>query len=107
MPASRVNATHQGETRPAAPTRQVAETLHDIELRLLRDDPDFVQRMQRLQRANVANAVVVVVLLVASAVLLAIGLATQSAFAWLAGVFAFLAAFPVDGLYRRRCGRAP
>lgn len=80
----------------------LAGAIDDIELGLLQDDPDFVRRMHRLQRAEVRNGVAVVVLLVASAALLTVGLATQSAVAWLAGGLAFLSAFGVDGRYRRK-----
>jgi hypothetical protein len=89
------------------PSEVLADAINDIELRLLHDDPALVRRFRRLQRARVANTFTVVALLVVSAVLLPVGLATRSPHAWVAGVLAFLAAFAVDGRYQRRLGRPP
>jgi hypothetical protein len=59
--------------------------ISDMEHGLAHEDSDFVRRLQRRERARVANATIVVVLLVVSAVLLTVGLATGSWLAWVAG----------------------
>jgi len=101
----------QGDARPGLrqhlPDPALVEAINDIELGLLQEDPDFVRRLRRLQRADVMNTLTVFVLLVMSVVLLTVGFATRSSFAWFAGGLAFLASFGVDGRFQRRLGRKP
>jgi len=93
--------------RANRPGAALVEAIDDIEFRLLQDDPAFVRQLHRLQRAEFANTLTVVGLLVISVVLLTVGLATRSSFAWVAGGLAFLATFGVDGRYQRGLGRKP
>lgn len=81
------------------------QALGDIELGLIRDDPRLVRRLRRRARAERANTIVVV-LLVATALLLAVGLASSSWIAWVAGGSAFVGAFAVDNRYRHRTPRS-
>jgi hypothetical protein len=92
--------SRRAEARPGLLT----EAIEDIERGLRRDDPDFVRRMQRLPGSARRDAIAVVGLLVVSAVLLTLGLATPSSLAWVAGGFAFLGAFAVDRRRNRRLG---
>lgn len=78
--------------------------IHDIECALRRDDPAFVRKFRALDRSDGRHEAAVVSLLVASAVLLAVGLATLAPIAWLTGAVAFVAAALVDARHERRLG---
>lgn len=95
-------ARQPGSADASDPT--LDQVIDDIERELATSDPQFVRRWNRLARAEVANAVHVVLLLVASAVLLGVGLATRSGVAWVAGAAAFVTSFGVDERYQRRFG---
>lgn len=93
---------HGGPAQKAA----IDRAFHHIELGLAQDDPDFVRRVRRLQRSDVVHAIAVFLLLAVGAVLLVVGLATQTWATWLAGGSAFLCSFAVDACYQRSIGRA-
>lgn len=84
----------------------VDRALREIEVGLRQDDPEFERRMQRIERADIGNALAVFTLLAASAVLLVIGLATQTLSAWIGGVVALFGSFLVDHHYQRGVERA-
>jgi len=77
----------------------------DIEREVMHDDPAFVRRLRRLERGDDAHTATIFGLLVASVVLLALGLATVSWVAWIAGASVFIGVFAFDDRYRRRDGR--
>lgn len=89
------------------PTRNgvVDHALHHIEVGLVHDDPEFVRRMRRLERAENVHALTVFALLAASAVLLLVGLATQTRWLW-GGHLALIAAFGVDHRHRHKLSQA-
>lgn len=98
----------EGRGEDAASWEDVAEAFREIELGLVRDDPDFVRRLRRLERADFVNVVSVFALLAVTAVLLVVGFATQSAWALVTGGLALVASFTVDDRYQRRFGsRSP
>ena len=73
--------------------------IRDIEHGLGQEDPDFVRRTRG--RADFTHGAKVVVYLVATVILLAVGLASLSWFAFVAGALAFVAASVMDDRYRR------
>jgi hypothetical protein len=104
MPHRTGHTAQQSESEVDASNAGVDQVIVDLEHGLVRDDPEFVRRLNKLAGAEVANAVHVVVLLVVSALLLAVGLASRSGFAWVAGAAAFVMSFGVDERYKRRFG---
>ena len=88
----------------AAVNETIVEAIHEIELALAQEDPEFVAHMRRLEKAELGNAVRVISLLAASAVLLIAGLATLTYATWAIGVLAFIGAFAVDHRYQRTFG---
>jgi hypothetical protein len=81
---------------------QLAPQIDEMERVLQQDDPSLAKRFEKLQRTNTRNDIAVFSLLIISAVLLAIALATLSAVAGLGGVAAYLASFLVDSRHQRR-----
>jgi hypothetical protein len=75
--------------------------IDELERFLAREDPSLSEQFNKLERESAQNAVSVFSLLVASVVLLGIGLATMSLVAFGSGVAAFVASFLVDGVYQR------
>lgn len=98
------NGVHQATE---ATTESIDAAIRTIELGLLDDDPDFVRGWRRQARAERTTVTIVVTLLVATALLLVVGLATYSWFALVAGALAFVGASTVDAHYRRHLGRPP
>ena len=81
--------------------RQIDE-IDEIERSLRRDDPSFARRLRKLDQPDKRHDTVVFSLLAASAVLLAVGVATLSPSAWLAGACAYFSSFVVDTRHERR-----
>ena len=73
-----------------------ARAIEDIDLGLRLDDPRFARRMRRRNGAGLAKPSIIVPLLVASAALLAIGLAANSLIAFTAGALALVTASAID-----------
>ena len=105
MTSRAVEADERTRLQPKVAGGVFTDPIVDIELGFQRDDPDLVRPVRQLPRAEVANAYTVFVLLVVSAVLLTVGLATRSLVPWVAGGHAFLATFGVDGRHQRRLWR--
>lgn len=99
--ANRGDQPKSGEAEISLP---VTQAFREIELGLLRDDPDFSERYRRLERADVTHALAVFLLLSVSAVFLIVGLATQSGSMLFGGGFALVASFAVDDHYQRKYG---
>lgn len=99
------SAAADNEPRPGV-NELVDQALCEIEVGLRQDDPEFERRMQQVVRADIGNAVAVFTLLAAGAVLLVVGLATQSAAAWIGGFAALFGSLLVDHHYQRRVERA-
>lgn len=88
-----------------AETETFDRAFRSIELDLTQDDPTFIRRVRGQARAERGNVAIVFALLVATALLLAAGLATYSWSAFVAGAVAFNAAFAVDDRHRGRLAR--
>lgn len=95
------------EAENANPTREsvLDQSLHHIEVGLVHDDPEFVRRMRRLEGAENVHALTVFALLAASAILLVVGLATQTRWLW-GGHLALIAAFGIDYRHQHRLEQA-
>jgi len=91
--------------RPSDNT-EIDHAIRTIEVGLSQTDPDFVGHMRRLERRAVVHAVAVFVLLAVGAVLLLVGMATQTGATWLAGGAALLCSVAVDAYYQRGNERA-
>jgi hypothetical protein len=78
----------------------VDRVMVEIERGLQADDPRFVRRIDRQPRREAVAALATGSLLLASTVLLTVGLATFSPLAWWAGGAAFIAAFVVSRFAR-------
>lgn len=76
--------------------------IDEIERTLLRDDPAFAKRLRALDEADNRHDTTVFSLLAASAVLLAVGLATLTPAAWLAGAGAFITSSVLDARHERK-----
>jgi hypothetical protein len=85
----------------------VSGAIERIEQGLAHEDPAFVQRVRALHRAEIGTAVTVFVLLATGTVLLTVGLATPSWFAWGAGLVALLVAVLVDEHHKHTLRRNP
>jgi hypothetical protein len=81
--------------------RQIDE-IDEIERTLLRNDPSFARRLRKLDQAHKRHDTVVFSLLAASALLLAVGVATLSLAAWIAGVCAYFSSYAVDTRHERK-----
>jgi hypothetical protein len=81
--------------------RQIDE-IDEIERTLLRDDPSFAIRLRKLDQTHKRHDTVVFSLLAATALLLAVGVATLSPVAWLAGACAYFSSFAVDIRHERK-----
>ncbi|MPY95275.1 MAG: DUF3040 domain-containing protein [Acidimicrobiia bacterium] len=81
---------------------EVSRAVQNLEHDLEDQDPAFVRGFEKLGRLETATLVLVIVLLAACVVLLAGGLATQSAGLWCLAMLAFAGAFAAD----HRCKRS-
>ena len=96
MPVHAADADEQFIVGEERADERLDRAIQEIEFALAHDDPDFVWRMRRPARAKSSNAATIVLFLVATVVLLAMGLATYSWYPSVAGALTFLAAFAVD-----------
>jgi hypothetical protein len=78
------------------------DEIDEIERVLLRDDPALARRLRKLDQTDMRHDAVVFSLLAASALLLAVGVATLSPAAWLAGACAYFSSFAVDIGHERK-----
>lgn len=83
----------------------VDRVIDEIERALQADDPALVHQFDAARRADDRNTVVVAGLLVIAVVLLTVGFAAYSWFAWAAGATAFVASTAVDQRFKRRARR--
>jgi hypothetical protein len=80
---------------------QLDRQIDELERALRHEDPALSKRFDRLQRNSMRNDIVVFSLLAVSAVLLAVGFATLSPFAWAAGAAGYIGSFAVDSRHER------
>jgi hypothetical protein len=75
--------------------------IDEIERAVLLDDPAFARHF-RMEAPDTGHETLVFLLLVASALLLAVGLTTLAPVAWFAGSAAFVASSVVDARHQRK-----
>ena len=76
--------------------------INEIERTLLHDDPAFARRVRALEAPDHGHETLTVALLVASALLLAVGLTTLAPAVWVAGAAAFITSSMVNGRHERK-----
>ncbi len=81
--------------------RQLDRQIDEFEHELLRVDPALGRRFEKFDQVTRRRDATVFALLVSSAVLLMIGLATMSIVAWIAGAVSLVASFSIDTRHER------
>jgi hypothetical protein len=84
---------------------RVDRVIDQIERALQTDAPALVRQFDVARRADDRNTIAVAGLLVIAVVLMTVGFATYSWFAWAAGATAFVASTAVDQRFKRNARR--